>query len=67
MAVIRIGDKVAPRLEMHRVGEVVELYDKKHTTMLVGGTLSTYRVAVVRLQGQEQLEEWRVRDVCHVD
>ena len=67
MAQIRVGDNVSPILEMHKVGEVVKLYDKKHTTMLVGGTLSTYRVALVRIQGQNELVEWRVRDICRID
>ena len=67
MAMIRVGDKVSPILEMHRVGEVVELCDKKHTTMLVGGTLSTFRVALVKLQGHDELVEWRIRDIMRVD
>ena len=67
MAMIRVGDKVSPILEMHRVGEVVKLIDKKHTTMLVGGTLSTFRVALVKLQGHDELVEWHVRDIMRID
>ena len=67
MAMIRVGDTVSPILEMHKVGEVVELYDKKHTSMLVGGTLGTFRVALVKLQGHDELVEWRIRDIVRVD
>ena len=67
MAMIRVGDTVSPILEMHKVGQVVKLEDREHSTMLVGGTLSTFRVALVKLQGQDELVEWRIRDITRVD
>ena len=67
MAMIRVGDTVSPILEMHKVGQVVKLEDRKHSTMLIGGTLSTFRVALVKLQGHDELVEWRVRDIVRVD
>ena len=64
---IRVGDKVAPILEMHRVGQVLDVYDRQHTTMLVGGTLSAVRMAKVRLEKSGEIVEWFVRDLMQVD
>ena len=64
---IRQGDRVAPILEMHKVGTVLEIYNKQHKTMLVGGTLSAVRMAKVQLDKTGEVVEWFVRDLMRAD
>ena len=64
---IRQGDRVAPILEMHRIGKVLEVYNKSHKTMLVGGTLSAVRMAKVQLEKTGDIVEWFVRDLMRMD
>ena len=64
---IRQGDRVAPMLEMHREGKVVEVYERKHKTMLIGGTLSPVRVAKVQLDKTGDIVEWFIRDLMKID
>ena len=64
---IRQGDRVAPILEMHKVGTVLEIYNKHHKTMLVGGTLSAVRMAKVQLDKTGEVVEWFVRDLMRAD
>ncbi len=64
---IRQGDRVAPILEMHRIGKVLEVYNKNHKTMLVGGTLSAVRMAKVQLEKTGDIVEWFVRDLMRMD
>jgi hypothetical protein len=64
---IRQGDRVAPMLEMHKTGRVLEIYNKQHKTMLVGGTLSAVRIAKVQLDKTGDIVEWFVRDLMQMD
>ncbi len=64
---IRQGDRVAPILEMHKIGTVLEIYNKQHKTMLVGGTLSAVRMAKVQLDKTGEVVEWFVRDLMRAD
>ena len=63
---IREGDRVAPILEMHREGTVLEITQREHTTMLVGGTLTTVSTASVKLDTGEVVE-WFIRDLMRLD
>ena len=63
---IRKGDRVAPILEMHVVATVLEVFERNHTTMLVGGTLSKVKMARVQVEKTGDVLEWRVRDLMHV-
>lgn len=63
---IRKGDRVAPILEMHVVATVLDVFERKHSTMLVGGTLSAVRMARVQVEKTGEILEWRVRDLMHV-
>lgn len=67
MPMIRTGDRVAPILELHREAKVLEIKQKKHTTMLVGGTLSTVSVAVVQIEKTGEITEWHIRDLMRLD
>ena len=64
---IRQGDRVAPILEMHKVGTVLEIYNKQHKPMLVGGTLSAVRMAKVQLDKTGEVVEWFVSDLMRAD
>ena len=64
---IRQGDRVAPILEMHKIGTVLEIYNKQHKTMLVRGTLSAVRMAKVQLDKTGEVVEWFVRDLMRAD
>ena len=64
---IRQGDRVSPILEMHKIGTVLEIYNKQHKTMLVGGTLSAVRMAKVQLDKTGEVVEWFVRDLMRAD
>ena len=52
---------------MHKVGTVLEIYNKQHKTMLVGGTLSAVRMAKVQLDKTGEVVEWFVRDLMRAD
>lgn len=67
MSQIRIGDRVAPILNMHLTGEVVMIKTKSHTTMLSEGTLSHVRYAVVKHDKGGNSLEYRLSELTRID
>ena len=67
MAVLRPGDWVYPIMAMHRKGVVLEVYAKKHRTMMVGGPLdNTLYVKVehpASADRKPEVVEYRARDL----
>ena len=67
MSQIRIGDRVAPILNMHLTGEVMMIKSKAHSTMLSEGTLSQVRYAVVKHDKGGNMLEYRLSELARID
>jgi len=67
MSQIRIGDRVAPILNMHLVGEVVMIKTKSHSAMLSEGTLSHVRYALVKHDKGGNTLEYRLSELSKID
>jgi len=67
MSVFRIGDRVCPILSMHMKGTVVDVYTKKHTTMLVDGPLTALTYVKVQMDPRpnhdSHVVEYRLGDL----
>ncbi len=59
---VRVGDTVYPVFDMGKVGKVVEIMEAKNKTWMVGGAMSTSRVAVIELKDGTYLK-YRVDDL----
>ena len=63
---VRVGDTVYPVFDMGKVGKVVEISETKNNTWMVGGAMSTSRVAIVELKDGTHLK-YRVDDLMRVE
>lgn len=67
MSQIRVGDRVAPILNMHLTGEVVLIKSKPHATMMTEGPLTYAQYATVKHDKGGNTLEYRVRDLVRLD
>ncbi len=63
---VRVGDTVHPVFDMGKVGKVVEINEVKNKTWMVGGAMSTSRVAVIELVDGTLLK-YRVDDLMRTE
>ena len=69
MSRIKVGDRVCPILAMNMKGTVVEIYERHHKTMMIGGTLSGATYAKVQydktssLDNNPMIGEYRLNDL----
>jgi hypothetical protein len=63
---VRVGDAVHPVFDMGKVGKVVEIKEVKNKTWMVGGAMSTSRVAVIELEDGTLLK-YRVDDLMRIE
>ena len=63
---VRVGDTVHPVFDMGKVGKVIEINEAKNRTWMVGGAMSTSRVAVIELEDGTLLK-YRVDDLMRVE
>ena len=63
---VRVGDTVHPVFDMGKVGKVVEINETKNKTWMVGGAMSTSRVAVIELEDGTLLK-YRVDDLMRIE
>ena len=71
MPSIRAGDKVCFIMSMHMKGTVLEVFERKHKTMMVDGPLAGSLYARVRMSnprpGTEPVVECRLQELMRDD
>jgi hypothetical protein len=63
---IKVGDKVHPIFAMDMVGTVIEVKQAETSTWMVGGAMSAELVAVVRMDRDNTITEYRYSEVMQV-
>ena len=63
---IKVGDKVHPTFAMDMVGTVVEIKQADTKTWMVGGAMSAELVAVVKMDKDGAVNEYRYSEVMQV-
>jgi hypothetical protein len=63
---IKVGDRVHPTFAMDMVGTVVEVKQTDTTTWMVGGAMSAELVAVVQMDKDGKINEYRFSEVMQV-
>ena len=60
---IKLGDRVHPIFEMAKVGTVVDIKKAGTSTWMVGGAMSQELVAVVKLDKDGVIQEYRYSEL----
>ena len=63
---IKVGDKVHPMFAMDMVGTVIEVKQADTTTWMVGGAMSAELVAVVKMDKDGMINEYRYSEIMQV-
>ncbi len=64
---VKVGDKVTTFRDMSKEGVVVELKQSSVKTWMIGGAMSPELIAVVKLDKDEELVEYRCSDLMRLD
>ena len=64
---IKIGDRVVPYFNMGQEGTVTEIKRTPSTQWTIGGTTTSKATVVVRLTKTQELVEFKLDDLRHVD
>ena len=65
---IRVGDRVVPFFNMTQVGTVISIETVQSKLLTTGGTSSGVRVAVIQLDGNDQLVmKYKTEDLLKAD
>ena len=65
---IRVGDRVVPFFNMSQVGTVTSIETVNSKLLTTGGTSTGVRVAVIRLDGKDQLlVKYKTEDLLKAD
>jgi|MDTD01.3.fsa_nt_gb hypothetical protein len=63
---IKLGDRVHPIFEMGKLGTVIDIKQADTSTWMVGGAMSQELVAVVKLDKDGTINEYRYSDLMCV-
>ena len=64
---VKVGDRVTTFRDMSKEGVVVELKQNPVKTWMIGGAMSPELIAVIKLDKNEELVEYRCSDLMRLD